>query len=141
MKHNLSAIHVWQRDLADGPRDPKTVYRWLQRLRSRLPVLLPRLKQQLVMLAPHVDLTPLKNLILAATTVLEAPPAQTPAPAAMLSPLALCQSSWWLSEQVLAVSAELLATTPDLTPVTCLNYFCWQQNGCALLSPLDKPPP
>jgi hypothetical protein len=137
VKHNLSAIQVWQRDLAAGPRDPKTVYRWLQRLRSRLPILLPRLKQQLVMLAPHVDFTPLKNFILSAA-VLDAPAVHTTTP---WSPLTLCQSSWWLSAQVLAVSGELLATTPDLAPVSFLNYFCWQQNGCALLSPFDKPPP
>jgi hypothetical protein len=139
VKHSLSAIQVWQRDFADGPRDPKTVYRWLQRLRSRLPILLPRLKQQLVTLAPHVDLTPLKNFVLSAT-VLEAPAVHTTTP---WSPLTLCQSNWWLSEQLLAVSGELLATTPDLAPVSFLNYFCWQQNGCALLSRLrwDKPPP
>jgi len=138
VKYRLSAIQVWQRDLADGPRNPKTIYRWLKRLRSRLPILLPRLKQHLVMLAPDVDFNPLKNFILSAVTVLEASAVHTTTP---LSPLTLCQSSWWLSEQMLAVSGELLATAPDLAPVSFLNYFCWQQNGCALLSPLDKPPP
>lgn len=142
-QHNLSAIQVWQRDKSDGPRDGKTLYRWLKRLRSRLPILLPRLKQELVMLAPHVDLTPLTDFILRAAAVPEgpkAPPARASEPA-MLDPVALCQSGFWLSQQLLAVSGELLATTPELGPVSFLNYFCWQQNGFALLSPLAKPPP
>ena len=137
VKHNLSAIQVWQRDLAAGPRDPKTVYRWLQRLRSRLPILLPRLKQELLMLAPHLDLTPLKNFILGAAAMPEGPEA----PSAMLDPVALCQSGFWLSQQLLAISGELLTVTSELGPVSLLNYFCWQKNGFALLSPLAKPPP
>jgi hypothetical protein len=130
---------VWQRDRADGPRDLKTLYRWLKRLRARLPLLLPQLKQELMRLASHTDLTPLKNFVLQAVPELPAP--TTAAPPAMLNPLALCQCSFWLSQQLLAVSRELLATTPDLTPVSFLNYVCWQQNRRALLSPLDKPPP
>jgi hypothetical protein len=137
VKNNLSAIQVWQRDLSDGPRDCKTLYRWLKRLRSRLPILLPRLKQELLMLAPHVDLTPLQNFILRAAAVPEGPEA----PPAMLDPVALCQSGFWLSQQLLAVSGELLTTTPELAPVSFLNYFCWQKNRCALLSALGKPPP
>jgi hypothetical protein len=138
VKHNLSAIQVWQRDLSDGPQDRKTVYRWRKRLLSRLPLLLPRLKQELLMLAPHLDLTPLKNFILHAVPEVPAPTAASPA---MLSPLALCQCGFWLSQQLLAVSSELLAITPDLAPVSFLNYVCWQKNHLALLAPLDKPPP
>ena len=147
MTQKLTAIQVWQRGLADGPRDSKTLYRWLQRLRPRLAILLPRLKQELMLLAPHTDLTPLKNFILNAGSKAlvefagpEAP-AHTEVPAPMLSPLVLCQCSFWLSQQLLAVSGELLATTPELGPVSWLNYFCWQLNHLALLSPLGKPPP
>lgn len=143
VKNGFSAIQVWQRGKSDGPRDCKTLYRWFKRLRSRLPILLPQLKQELLMLAPDVDLTPLKNFILRAAAVPEgpeAPPARASEPA-MLDPVALCQSGFWLSQQLLAVSGELLATTPELGPLSFLNYFCWQQNRLALLSPLAKPPP
>lgn len=135
---NLSAIQVWQRGLADGPRDSKTLYRWLKRLRSRLPTLLPRLKQELMMLAPHIDLTPLQNFILNAVPEV---PAHTEIPPAMLSPLALCQCDFWLSQQLLAVSNELRVGNPELGPVAWLNYFCWQTRHTALLSPPGKPPP
>jgi len=137
-QHNLSAIHVWQRHLSDGPQDRKTLYRWLKRLRARLPLLLPQLKQELMRLTPHMDLTPLKNFVLQAVPELPAP---TAAPPAMLNPLALCQCGFWLSKQVLAVSGELLAATPELGPVSVLNYFSWQKNHLALLAPLGKPPP
>jgi hypothetical protein len=137
VKNGLSAIQVWQRDKSDGPQDSKTVYRWLKRLRVRLPLLLPQLKQELMRLSPHMDLAPLKNFVLQAMPELPAPTA----PPAMLKPPGLCQCGFWLSQQLLAVSGELLAVTPDLAPVSFLNYVCWQQNRCALLSPLDKPPP
>jgi hypothetical protein len=38
-----------------------------------------------------------------------------------VNPLALCQCGFWLSQQLLAVSGELLATTPELRPVSFLN--------------------
>ncbi|MDZ7359387.1 MAG: hypothetical protein ONB46_01495 [candidate division KSB1 bacterium] len=85
--NNLSAIQVWQRDLANGPRDSKTVYRWLKRLRSRLPLLLPLLKQELVILAPSMHLTPLQNFILHAAPELSASSAAPPP--AMLKPSGL----------------------------------------------------
>jgi len=141
VKNNLSAIQVWQRALSDGPRDGKTIYRWLKRLRSRLPILLPRLKQELMLLAPHTDLTPLQNFILNAASLGSEVPMHTEIPPAMLNPLALCQCGFWLSQQLLAVSGELLAITSELGPVSWLNYFCAQKNRGALLSPLDKPPP
>lgn len=141
VKNGLSAIQVWKRGLSDGPQDRKTVYRWRKRLLSRLPILLALLKQELLMLTPHLDLTPLKNFILNASFAVPKVPAHTEVPPAMLSPLALCQCGFWLSQQLLAVSTELLATTPELGPVSFLNYFCWQKNHLGLLASLGKPPP
>jgi len=138
VKKNLAPIQVWQYDLSDGPQDRKTLYRWLKRLSSRLPSLLSLLKQELMRLAPDTDLTPLKNFILHALPQWPEPAAEPPA---ILSPLALCQCAFWLSQQVLTLSGELLATTPELAPVSFLNYFCWQQNHLTLLAPLGKPPP
>ena len=138
----LSAIQVWQRGLADGPRDSKTLYRWLKRLRPRLAILLPRLKQELMMLVPHTDLTPLKNFILNADFSVPEVPAHTEVPAPMLNPMVLCQCGFWLSQLLLAVSGELLATTPDLTPCPFSIIFAGRKtlSPCCHRSPNRRPP-
>jgi len=134
-RHSLSLAQVWKASPSDGPLEVSTIYRWFRRMRKRLAVLLPLLRDELLNLAPHTDLTALGKILLNDG----AREARTSS--AMLSPMALCQSCYWLSESLLAVSDELLDTKTPLTPLVFLNHFCWLKTGAALLAPPAKPPP
>lgn len=121
-------ITIWQQNLSDGPEDVSTLYRWLRRLRVHLNRLLPLLQQALLELVPDADIKGYR------TAVLET--ASEP-----LATVALCQFSFWLAGKLLTVSGHLLQQSPDLSPITFLNYFCWQKTGTTLLSPPAKAPP
>lgn len=125
--HSQKPVEAWQQKLSDGPEDLTTLYRWFRRLRTSLATLLPLLHEKLLELAPDSELEPYQTAVLTTTSE--------------LSPMALCQLSFWLAERLLSVSSQLLGQTPHLSTVSFLNYLCWQKNGWLLLSPPEKPPP
>lgn len=120
---SLNPVAVWQLSKADGPADLSTLYRWLRRLRGRLTALLPFLHEELLELAPE--------------TILKA----SSKPLPQLSTMALCEFSWWFSEQLLTLTDQLLQHTVKMSPVAFLNYLCWRKTGVTLLSSLANPPP
>jgi hypothetical protein len=127
----LNPVAVWQLSKADGPEDPSTLYRWLRRLRGRLTSLLPFLHAELLQLAPETELKQIETAILNASSE----------PIGQLSSMALCQLSWWVAEQLLALSGQLLQHTVKMSPVAFLNYLCWRETGVTLLSSRANPPP
>lgn len=108
-----------------APQEIATLYRWFNRLTIRCKSLLPLLKQQLITLIPQTDLTELEAIILGKN---------------IDSPYHICRASWLLSEKLLEVSSELLQSETSLTPLTFLNYFCWQNTGKPLLAVLPPKP-
>ena len=120
-------VEVWQQNLADGPEDISTLYRWFRRLRFSLTTLLPLLSEKLLELSPNSKLEPYETAVLKTTPD--------------LTTLTLCQLSFWLGEQILDVSGQLLQQTPHLSIIAFLNYLCWQETGRPLLSPPSKLPP
>ena len=118
---------MWQQSLSEGPEDISTLYRWFRRLRASLSTLLPLMQEKLLELAPDSELQPYQNAVLKS--------------ASQLSTVALCQLSFWLAEQLLTASDQLLQQTPQIATVAFLNYLCWQKSGRLLLSPPAKPPP
>lgn len=124
----LTPVTVWQQNLSDGPEDISTLYRWFGRLKVRLATLLPFLQDKRLELAPDSELERLETAILKASSQ-------------PLSVTALCQLSWWLSEQILTVSGQLLERPPQMGAVAFLNYLCWRKTGAMLLSPPANAPP
>ena len=120
-------VQVWQQNLADGPEDISTLYRWLKRLKASLTTLLPLLSEKLLELAPGSELEAYQTAVLKTTPE--------------FSTLALCQLSFWLAQQILSVSGRLMQQTPHLSTTAFLNYLCWQKTGAHLLAPPAKPPP
>jgi len=108
-----------------APKEIATLYRWFKRLIIRCKYLLPLLKQELLTLMPQTDLTELETIMLGKN---------------MASPYHICRASWWLSAKLLAVCRELLQSEIALTPLTFLNYFCWQHSGRPLLAVLPPKP-
>jgi hypothetical protein len=130
-KESLNPVAVWQQVRSDGPEDPSTLYRWLRRLRGRLTALIVFLQKELLQLAPETEPKQLETTIRKASSE----------PIGQLSTLALCQLSWWVSEQLLALSGQLLQHTVKMSPVAFLNYLCWRKTGVTLLSSRANPPP
>jgi len=122
---SLTALTVWQQNKANGPEDFSTLYRWLRRLGARLATLLPFLHQRLLEWAPDSELKEFETAILKASSQ-------------PLSITALCQLVWWLSEQLLTVSGQILEQTPPMGVVAFLNYLCFRKTGATLLS--ARPP-
>lgn len=143
--NSLSPIETWKQDLADGPENPETLYRWLRRLRPRLAALLPLLKTQLLTLNPAVDFSPLECVILKFKKTSPQPIEQKPSPQAQtatpLSIVALCAISYWLGQHILQLAGDLLQTPSLLSPVAFLNYFAWQKINVTLISPPPKSRP
>ncbi|MFQ5606077.1 MAG: DUF6431 domain-containing protein [bacterium] len=144
-RSHKSLAQVWQHATDDSPADIGTVYRWFRRIRERMAKLLPLLRNELLSLAPDFDLAKLEEITLTQNTrptstssCSNQPNASAPE---MLTPMALCQSCIWLSGQLLATTNELLAIPSAITPLSFLNYFCWQKTGSTLLDPLSRPPP
>ena len=108
-----------------APEDISTLYRWFKRLIIRCKKLLPLLKQELINLTPQTDLTELEAIILGKN---------------IDSAYHICRATWLLSEKLLQVSSELLHSEISLTPLTFLNYFCWQNTGKPLLAVLPPKP-
>jgi hypothetical protein len=125
---SLRPMTVWQQNLSDGPEDVSTLYRWLRRLASSLATLLPFLQQTLLELSTASELQAYQTAILRSSCEPH-------------STMALCRLSWWLAEQLLTVSSQLLESTPQISTVAFLNYFCWQKTGATLLSASAKSPP
>ena len=154
-ENSLPPIESWRQDLADGPENSETLYRWFSRLRPRLATLLPLLKSELLSLNPAFDLAPLQEIILKfefKKSSLQKDddysasvgPSQSTAgvsPPAMFSIVALCAISYWLGQNVLQLAGELLQAESALSPVALLNYYCWQKTGSALLSPKERSRP
>jgi hypothetical protein len=109
----------------NSPEDISTLYRWFKRLIIRCRSLLPLLKQELINLIPQTDLTEFETIILGKN---------------IDSPYHICRATWLLSEKLLEVSSELLQSEISLTPLTFLNYFCWQNTGNPLLAVLPPKP-
>lgn len=120
-------VQVWQQNLADGPEDVSTLYRWFRRLKTSLTTLLPLLSEKLIELAPNSEIEPYQTAVLKTS--------------GELTTLALCQLSFWLAQQILTVSGQLLEQTPHLSIIAFLNYLYWQKTGRCLLSPPAKAPP
>jgi len=55
--------------------------------------------------------------------------------------MALCQPGWWLTQQLLAVTAQLKQQPCGLSELAFLNYFSWQRTGQSLLTPVANAPP
>ena len=108
-------------DLPEAPEDDSTLYIWFKRFISRCKTLLPLLKKELMQLAPQTNLKESQNIFLRQ---------------AILSPHSVCKSAMVLSEKLLCESTQLLQVKSSLTPLTFLNYFCWQKTDKALLAPL-----
>lgn len=122
-----SAAAIWQNLLSDGPKDVGTLYRWLRRLKARLQTLIPLLQQTLLELAPDTNLEPYQATVLKSM----GPPGT----------LTLCQPGWWLTQQLLVVTAQLKQQQCGLSELTFLNYFSWQTTGQSLLAPMANAPP
>ena len=112
-------------NLPDAPQDISTLYRWFNRFITRSRNLLPLLKNELIQLAPQTNLKEFENIFLRQ---------------GMLSPHSVCKSAMLLSEKLLSETIQLLQIKSSLTPLTFLNYFCWQKTGKALLAPLPPKP-
>jgi hypothetical protein len=112
-------------DSPEAPADIYTLYRWFKRLIVRCKSLLPLLKKELINLIPQTDLTEFEAIILSKN---------------IDSPYHICRASWLLSEKLLEVSNELLQSETSRTPLTFLNYFCWQNTGKPLLAVLPPKP-
>lgn len=122
-----SAAAIWQNRVSDGPKDVTTLYRWLRRLKARLQTLIPLLQQTLLELAPDTNLETYQTTVLKSTS----PPGT----------MALCQPGWWLTQQLLAVTAQLKQQPCGLSELAFLNYFSWQRTGQSLLAPVANAPP
>ena len=112
-------------DLPDAPQDESTLYEWFNRFIARCKNLLPLLKNELLKLAPHTNLKEFESTLLKQ---------------GMLSPHSICKSVIFISEKILTETTLLLQMKNSLTPLTFINYFCWQKTGKALLAPLPPQP-
>jgi hypothetical protein len=117
-------VAIWQQHDSDGPEDISTLYRWLRRLRKNLGRFLPFLHEEYMELASAVELGAYQTAVLRTSSE-------------PLDSMALCWLSWWLADQLLTVSGQLLEQTPELSTMSFLNTFCWQKTGRTLLS---RPP-
>ena len=112
-------------NLPEAPEDDTTLYRWFNRFIARCKTLLPLLKKELIQLDPKTNLKEFGDIFLGQ---------------GMLSPNSICNSAMFISENLLRESTQLLQMKSSLTPLTFLNYFCWQKTGKALLAPLPPKP-
>lgn len=109
-----------------APQEISTLYRWFKRLVFRCKTLLPLLKKELIELNPQTDLKQLEQIMLDKD---------------MTSPNHICKTAWLLSDKLLLLCEKhLQSENSSLTPLTFLNYFCWQKTGDLLLDVLPPEP-
>ena len=127
IKKQTSINQLWtdSYNLPEAPEDDTTLYRWFNRFIARCKTLLPLLKKELIQLDPKTNLKEFGDIFLGQ---------------GMLSPNSICNSAMFISENLLRESTQLLQMKSSLTPLTFLNYFCWQKTGKTLLAPLPPKP-
>jgi transposase-like protein len=106
-----SVARSWSWSAIEVPQDVSTLYRWIGRIGCHCTDVLFHLQAHLLFVQPDFDLNTLQASVLQRQ-----------------GGIAAC---WFLAKAIIESDLAL----PEHTPLTFLNYFCWQKLGVALLDP------